>query len=346
MTSVTIIGGGILGLSCAWAIARRGRPVRVIEARRIGAGASGGQIGALSPHAPDGWNDKKAFQLESLLSAPGFWAEIEAASGLASGYGRTGRLQPLPDPEAAARLAARIEAAALRWPAGLGMRVTDTPGPAALVPDSPSGLWLQDGLSARLNPRAALAALAGAIRAAGGEIVEGETARPDRITGPAIWATGAEGLDDLSRDLGRSVGRGVKGQSTLLAFAAPDAPQAFAEGLHVVPHADGTTAIGSTSETDYADAQPDAQIEALIARARAICPALGGARVIECWAGIRPRATSRAPILGGWPGRPGHLVANGGFKIGFGMAPGIAEAMADLVLTGSAATIPPAFRLA
>jgi glycine oxidase len=38
--------------------------------------------------------------------------------------------------------------------------------------------------------------------------------------------------------------------------------------------------------------------------------------------------------MGAWPGRAGHFVANGGFKIGFGMAPKVAEVMADLVLEG------------
>ena len=50
--------------------------------------------------------------------------------------------------------------------------------------------------------------------------------------------------------------------------------------------------------------------------------------------GIRPRAASRQPVLGPWPGRPGHFIANGGFKIGFGMAPKAAQAMADLLLEG------------
>ena len=49
-----------------------------------------------------------------------------------------------------------------------------------------------------------------------------------------------------------------------------------------------------------------------------------------------PKSTtaSRAPMVGAWPGRPGHFIANGGFKIGFGMAPKVAEVMADLVLEG------------
>jgi glycine/D-amino acid oxidase-like deaminating enzyme len=49
-------------------------------------------------------------------------------------------------------------------------------------------------------------------------------------------------------------------------------------------------------------------------------------------------------MLGAWPGRPGHFVANGGFKIGFGMAPKMAEVMVDLVLDGRDA-IPAGFRV-
>ncbi|MCZ0960486.1 NAD(P)/FAD-dependent oxidoreductase [Paracoccus benzoatiresistens] len=341
LTSVTIIGGGIFGLACAWEMTRRGAPVRLFEARRIGAGSSGGHVGALAPHAPENWNPKKAFQLDSLLMAPAFWAGVEAASGLPTGYARTGRLQPVADAAAAERLQDRIAAAADRWPGDCAMRLTGAPA-GGLVPDSRSGLWVFDGLTARLNPRAAGAALATATRSRGGEIIEGQ--QPATPTGPILWATGTAGLADLSRDLGRPIGKGVKGQSALLRHAAPDAPQVFADGLHIVPHADGTVAIGSTSENDYDHLDTDDQIDALIARARSICPQLRDAPVIDRWAGERPRARTRAPILGRWPGRPGHYVANGGFKIGFGMAPGIAQVIADLILDGQDA-IPDGFRL-
>jgi glycine/D-amino acid oxidase-like deaminating enzyme len=85
-------------------------------------------------------------------------------------------------------------------------------------------------------------------------------------------------------------------------------------------------------------------LDALIAKARAALPCLAQAPVIDRWAAIRPRARSRAPMLGEWPDRPGHFIANGGFKIGFGMAPKIAEAMADLVLDGRD-TLPEGFRV-
>ena len=87
-----------------------------------------------------------------------------------------------------------------------------------------------------------------------------------------------------------------------------------------------------------------AATDALRCRAVAALPSLKEAAVLERWAGIRPRARTRAPVLGPWPGRPGHFVANGGFKIGFGMAPKVAEVMADLILDGRDA-IPPGFRV-
>jgi glycine/D-amino acid oxidase-like deaminating enzyme len=49
-------------------------------------------------------------------------------------------------------------------------------------------------------------------------------------------------------------------------------------------------------------------------------------------------------MLGAWPGRGGQFIANGGFKIGFGMAPKVARVMADLVLDRTD-RIPPAFRV-
>jgi len=159
-----------------------------------------------------------------------------------------------------------------------------------------------------------------------------------------VWATGVAGLEDLSRAAGRTAGSGVKGQAALLDHDARDLPQVFADGVHVVPHADGTTAIGSTSERDYDDpASTDAQLDDVIARARAALPALADAPVRERWAGVRPRARSRAPVLGTHPLRPEEFIANGGFKIGFGMAPKAGEVMADLVLDGVDA-IPDGFR--
>ncbi|MEY5038136.1 MAG: hypothetical protein RL472_1242 [Pseudomonadota bacterium] len=337
---LTVRGGGAFGLCIAWEAARRGARVRLIEANRIGAGSSGGVVGALSPHVPENWNPKKQFQLESLLMAATFWAEVAQISGLETGYGRVGRLQPLADVAAVELAKKRHETANRLWGGQAEWRVIPATQ-AAWEPNTPSGWLVHDTLSARLHPRMAAAALVAAIRAKGGEVMEGE----GRDEGPVIWATGVQGLRDLSADLGRPIGDGVKGQAISLKFDAGDAPQLYADSLHIIPHADGTVAIGSTSEQNWQhDTGTDGLLETVYARAIAALPILADAPVLERWAGIRPRAKTKAPILGEWPGKPGHFVANGGFKIGFGMAPKVATTMVDLVLEGRDA-IPEGFRL-
>ncbi|SPH24334.1 Glycine oxidase [Defluviimonas aquaemixtae] len=341
IADVTVMGGGIFGLSIAWELTRRGASVRLVESDRIGAGSSGGIVGALAPHVPESWNPKKAFQLESLLLAEGFWGEIAAASGIDPGYARLGRWQPLADAEALQRARARAGEAAQLWQGLAEWRVVRATDDGWAL-NSFTGWIVEDNLTARLHPRRAGEALAAAMRKKGGKVEIGQS---NSGLGPVIWATGVQGLADLSADLGRPVGSGVKGQAALLACNARNRPQIFAEGLHIVPHGDGTVAVGSTSERDFAaGTSVDDQLEELIKKARAICPVLRDAPVVERWAGVRPRAKSRAPMLGAWPDRAGHYVANGGFKIGFGMAPKVAEVMADLVLEGRD-NIPKGFRV-
>jgi len=342
MAEIGVMGAGIFGLCTAFALARRGARVVVVERDHVGAGASGGLVGALAPHVPEQWNAKKAFQFESLLMAEGFWADVARIGGQDPGYARRGRVQPLADDAAVERAQARAINARDLWQGLAEWRVCPSgavPGPRVA---SASNMVVHDTLSARLSPRRAGAALVAALAALGCEVRRGSTP-PENMR--VVWATGVQGLADLGRDLNAPMGGGVKGQAALLAADWRDAPQVFADGLHLVPHADGTLALGSTSEHEYQDPDStDTRLEALIDKARALCPDLADAPVIARWAGLRPRSPSRAPMLGAWPGREGHFVLNGGFKIGFGMAPKLAQVMADLLLDGKD-TIPEGFRV-
>ncbi|MBY5935367.1 FAD-binding oxidoreductase [Tateyamaria omphalii] len=336
---ITVRGAGIFGLSIAWVLTQRGARVQVIDPHGLGAGASGGIVGALAPHVPENWNPKKQFQLESLLMAEAFWTEVEAAGGQSPGYARTGRCQPIADDAALVLAHQRSETAKDLW----GDAATWTVRPIAdpkWSATSPTGMEIFDTLSARAHPRQACQALAAALKTQGVDI---QTEGPD--TDITLHATGVAGLDTLNAENPRMVGAGIKGQAALLDVSAPDAPQLFTDSLHIIPHADGTTAIGSTTEREYDDpASTDAQLDEIIARARTAVPALKDAKVIARWAGLRPRSRSRAPMLGPWPDRPGHFIANGGFKIGFGMAPKVAHTMADLILDGRD-TIPNGFEV-
>ena len=136
----------------------------------------------MSPHVPENWNEKKAFQLESLLMAKDWWQAVTEACGLDPGYARTGRLQPLADDAAITLAQTRALTAATLWQGRFAWQVIKASG-AAWEPASPTGLLVHDTLSARIHPTRALAALVAAIRARGGEVIEGHAANE----GPTIW---------------------------------------------------------------------------------------------------------------------------------------------------------------
>jgi glycine oxidase len=144
----------------------------------------------------------------------------------------------------------------------------------------------------------------------------------------------------------KPLGMSVKGQSALMAADIdPSLPLIFLDGLYVVPHEGGRVAIGSTSENAFSEPfTTDHQLEDLIARARALVPALANAPVLERWAGLRPKAMERDPMVGSLPGAERIISLTGGFKVSFGIAHRLAEAALHDVFGTQDPTMPATFR--
>ncbi|MEM7439450.1 MAG: FAD-dependent oxidoreductase [Pseudomonadota bacterium] len=339
--SLIVVGAGVWGLSCALVCAQRGWAVTVLEARQVGSGASGGIVGAMAPHTPDNWNPKKQFQFEALDQADAFWADVEKRAGKSTGYGRIGRVQPISD-VAGLRLATdRGAGAQSLWAGRHTWQVIDRPN--WLSPDqAPFGV-IHDTLSARIHPAKATAALGHAVVGGGVEILEGVNVTDLSQTGvvvngksrdadAVIVAAGVGGFDLLAPFTARAPGTGQKGQAALLGCDLRGRPQLYADGLYIVPHADGTTAVGSTSENTYVDPiATDVLLEDVIIRARALMPELTDAPIVQRWVGLRPKPRKRDPMLGPIPGLDRHFAALGAFKIGFGLAGKVATTLADCI---------------
>ncbi len=152
--------------------------------------------------------------------------------------------------------------------------------------------------------------------------------------------------DALGLEAGVTLGQAVKGQAALLDAAVdPAMPVVFLNGLYIVPHEDGTVAIGSTSEDCFSDPlNTDEKLEKLLADASAVVPSLAGAPVLERWAGLRPKAVGRDPMVGVLPGHPKLVALTGGFKVSFGLAHFLADAALQTVC-GHTPVIPSGFRL-
>ncbi|MBY4587670.1 MULTISPECIES: NAD(P)/FAD-dependent oxidoreductase [Rhizobium] len=344
-----IVGGGIMGLWAAVHAERRGIDTIVADAGRLGGGASGGLLGALMPHMPDRWSEKKQFQFDALVSLEAEIATLEAMTGLSAGYRRSGRLIPLPKPHLEIIARRHCEDAERHWQADarrFHWHVFDTPPVGGWIEASAgeSG-FIHDTLAARVAPRSLIAALVTLLRQAKRvRILEHAAVAgldPDRgvaeIGGETIafrhciLAAGHQSfplLQGLTPGLKQPLGQPVKGQAALLkADLDPALPTIFLDGLYVVAHEGGYAAIGSTSENRFDDpTSTDGQLDALIGAAREIVPALHDAAVVERWAGLRPKAVDRDPMIGRHPEHSRLIALTGGFKVSFGLAHRLAEA--------------------
>lgn len=365
-----VIGGGVMGLWAALKAGRAGLSVLLAGADRLGSGASHGHLGALMAHMPDRWNAKKQFQFDALLSLEDEVRALEAETGLSTGYRRAGRLIPLPKPHLRA-IALRHEAEAVKnWRAPDGRQFKWQVCDAPVAPGWPDasgieGGFVLDTFAARANPRRFTEALAAAL-ATLPNVQVAERMRVDAIDagsgratllsgdsiafGHAVIAAGYQSFPMIERLLpprDKPLGMPVKGQSALMkAEIDPALPLIFLDGLYVIPHEDGSVAIGSTSENSFSDPfSTDAQLDHLIARARALVPALAVAPVLECWAGLRPKAMERDPMVGPLPGAERVIALTGGFKVSFGIAHRLAEAALQPLLQRSSVAMPDTFRV-
>lgn len=349
---VIVVGGGIWGLACAYACAKRGQSVAVFEAGKIGCGASGGIVGALAPHVPESWSKVKQFQYEALSSAEEYWADVDAISGMSSGYGRIGRVMPITTARDRVLCEERAQNAKDIWQGKYHWNVLET---HPLLPKhiTPYGV-AHDTLSGRVFPAKAVASLAQACLKTGVQIIEHQQVTEitdNQVHGPwgqahanaIILAAGVEGFSLLDKHMGCSTGTGVKGQAALLACDLGTAPQLYANVVYVIPHMGGVTAIGSTAEKTWDDPfETDEKLDAVIDKARLIFPSLKDANVIQRWAGLRPKARRRHPMLGPVPQIKGVYCAMGAYTVGFGIAHKVGEVLADFA-GGAAVDLPKNF---
>src|SRR3954447_21571560 len=89
-----VVGGGVIGLACAWRAAQRGLSVLVVERDAPGAGASGVAAGMLAPVTEAEFGEERLLGL-NLAGAelwPAFAAELAERSGVDTGYRACGAL--------------------------------------------------------------------------------------------------------------------------------------------------------------------------------------------------------------------------------------------------------------
>jgi glycine oxidase len=348
-----VVGGGALGLACAWRAARRGVRVRVLERDHSGAGASHVAAGMLAPVGEASWGEEALMRL-GLASArawPEFAAELATDSELAVGYEPCGALHVALDRDEAEELRRRFELMdsldlGVEWLRPRGCRDLE-PG---LAPACAAGVHAP--AEAAVDPRLLLPALTAAVEHCGGQVlVEAEVTdvlTEDRRLVGVITADGREhraehvvlaagawsGAAPWLPPQARPPVRPVKGQILTLR-GNPDQPvcqrMVASERVYLVPRLDGRLIVGATVEERGFDIQVTAGgVHELLREAYRALPDVAELELVETLAGLRPGTPDNAPLVG--PGAlDGLVLATGHYRNGILLTPISAEAVAALL---------------
>ncbi|MFC4119476.1 glycine oxidase ThiO [Nonomuraea zeae] len=342
-----IVGGGVVGLSIAWRLARAGRPVTVVDPAPA-SGASHAAAGMLAPVSEVAYTEAPLLRLgvASLRRWPGFAAELAADAGLDGP--RTGldlRSDGTLDVAFGSDdLVALDELAA--YMDKLGLPVERLTGRECrrlepmLAPSVRGGL-LAPG-DAWVDPRRVTAALLAAlerlevplVRArVTGLLTEGDGGRvvgvrlheaaevPEIRADQVTLAAGA-----WSAELADVPVRPVKGQIMRLRSPQPLLSRCVRGTVHgasvyLVPRGDGELVVGATQEEMGFDTRVTAGgLYELLRDARELVPGVTELEVADVVAGLRPGTPDNLPVIGP-SGRPGLTLATGHHRGGVLLAP-------------------------
>lgn len=107
----------------------------------------------------------------------------------------------------------------------------------------------------------------------------------------------------------------------------------FHDHCYVMPRNDGTLVIGATMvENDWSEKPSLGGIEQLITKAKGMLPSIERMKIASFWAGLRPKTFDGKPFIGIHPEQDHVLMATGHFRNGILLAPSTGQMIRDLIL--------------
>jgi glycine oxidase len=358
LSDVVVVGGGVVGLGIAWRARLAGLSVTLVDPAP-GKGASWAAAGMLAPVTEVHYGEEGLLGL-NLASAgryPSFVAELEEATGRVVGYRPCGTLAVAADADDRALLddlhafQARLRLASER----LSARECRQLEPS-LAPNVRGGLLVEGDhqVDNRRFTRALLAACTGSgvdlvasvasVTVTGGRVTGVELGSGMRVVAGAVvlaagcWSARLAGLPPEALPPIRP----VKGQ--ILRLRAPvDLPlvrrnvRAVVAGsqVYVVPRVDGEVVVGATVEEQGFDTTVTAgAVHQLLRDAWTVLPGIAELELAETHAGLRPGSPDNAPVIGAGA-VDGLVVATGHYRNGILLTPATADAVVELLATGT-----------
>ncbi len=356
-----VVGGGIIGLSIAYELVRRGRTPVVLDATprgETGETATRVAAGMLAPasEADDEPAAVVALGRDSLARYPAFVGAVERDSERSCGYRDDGTLWIAVNRDEDAELERLMRAQARH---GLDVRKLDAAAVRDLephvTPRAVGGMLAPGDHS--VDPRRLAEALALAVRRGGGTIHAGwcvDRIEPSPVDDAGWRVGGTEGGWRNSVDaaevvvaagarvtaaiewIGASPGcevRPVRGEVVRLRGAPLVERSIRTPRIYLVPRTDGELVIGATTEERGFDADPTAGgTMDLLRHAFVAVPGVYDLVFAEVSAGWRPATVDHIPVIDRLA--PGLFAAIGHYRNGILLAPATAQLLAEFVVGG------------
>jgi glycine oxidase len=355
MSDCLIVGGGVVGLSIAWVLAREGRRVTVADRQVPGREASWAGAGILPPAKrrtalhPIEYLRAWSSELHALWSK-----ELLAATGIDNGYHVCGGIYLARTAGEAASLAGmaatyreeQIECHPLKYRDLVALE------PATLSPELEGelkGAYFVPEEAQLRNPRH-LRALLAACAAAGvafehhieivdwdridDRIVAAKTADGQLLKADQFVVAGGAWSGGILASVKRPIAIiPIRGQMILYRLPAPCFSKIINEGSrYLVPRTDGHVLVGSTEEEVGFDKETTQQeMDELERVAGALVPQIKTAAIEGRWAGLRPYSFDGFPYIGRAGEWSNLFVATGHFRSGLHLSPATAMVIADLL---------------
>ena len=348
---VVIVGGGVIGLTVARALALRGvRDVCLVERGNLGTEASWAAAGMLLPQVEaDAQDDFFELACRSRDLYPAFAAALREETGIDVELDTTGTLFLALTEHDHEEIEKRYD-----WQTRAGLAVERLSGAEArelepCISESTLGA-LRFPKDIQVENRRLLSALANSVKKLGVTI--------------ATQTSVADVLVEGNRVRGVQTARGAISSTTVViaagtwsSFIKPHPPIPTIEPIrgqmvcleakpqltrhviysprgYVVPRQDGRLLAGSTSENaGFAKCVTAGGIAGILRNALDISTGIADLPVVDTWAGLRPRAPDGLPVLGPCGEIDGLICATGHYRNGILLAPLTGELISEAIVS-------------
>jgi glycine/D-amino acid oxidase-like deaminating enzyme len=358
---VVVIGAGIVGAACAYALCNTGLDVHLVESQTPASGTS---------RACDGlillWDKTPGAELELGLDSVRMWMDLQQILEGDFGYQRCGTLMLAEDEH---DLASGKEKARNLGRFDIRSQLLNPKDLQALEPnlalDLAGGILFPDDAS--IDPRRAVLALiaaavengltlhnhtrvialrtqqAGERRITAVVTGQGELATPNVVCAAGVWSNQIAAMANINLPIQPRKGHVLVTEKipgmirhALLEGGYSTTVQSGSQELQVALVAettlDGNLLLGSSRQFVGFDRSVSLKVVSAIAsRAARFVPALKSCLVIRSYAGLRPWTPDHKPLIGPWEQAPGLFFASGHEGAGIGLAPVTGKLVSDWI---------------